>query len=141
MRAGSGSALEVSVAVGEAVRRAAGADFALVGTGGAASPYAVQAGVARVCDVVPFYTNLPVGMFEVTGAELLRIARSVAAKDSHLLIPGFDPALVLPAASYRVALPVNVLWAFSGAVQPAPARYWMTGVDAGDAVEHFLPRL
>jgi len=136
--AGLGKARDLSIAVGEAVRRAAAADYALVGTGGAAAPVRVTRGVTRVCDVVPFYSNLPIGMFEVTGGELLAIARSAASKDSNLLIPGFDSARIRPAASYRVALPVNVLWAFGAAVQPAPARYWMTGLDAGDAVERFL---
>ncbi len=137
--AGLASARDVSRAVGEAVRRAAAADFALVGTGGAAAPYPVTAGVTRVCDVVPFYTNVPIGMFEVTGAELLRIAQSASAKDSNLLIPGFDAARILAARTYRVALPVNVLWAFSGAVQPAPSHYWMTGLDTGEAVERSFP--
>ncbi len=136
---GLGEAREVSIAVGEAVRRAAAADFALVGTSGAAAPLPVTVGVTRVCDVVPMYTNLPIGMFEVSGTELLRIAGLAAAKDSGVLIPGFDAARILKGRSYRVALPVNVLWAFSGAVQPAPARYWMTGLDTGDAVERFLP--
>jgi hypothetical protein len=137
--AGLGKAMDLAIAVGEAVRRAAAADYVLVGTGGSAAPVAVTPGVTRVCDIVPLYSNLPIGMFEVTGAELLGIARSAAAKDSNLLIPGLDPANIRPAANYRVALPVNVLWAFSAAVQPAPARYWMTGLDAGETVGRFLP--
>ena len=137
--AGLRGARDISGAVGEAVRKAAVADYALVGDGGAASSVAVTPGVTRICDIVPFYANLPVGMFEVPGTELLKIARAVAAKDSGLLLPGFDAARILNERTYRVALPVNVLWAFSGAVQHAPSHYWMTGLDTGEALKRFFP--
>jgi hypothetical protein len=65
--AGLRGARDISGAVGEAVLRAATADYALVGDGGAAAGVAVTPGVTRICDIVPFYANLPVGMFEVPG--------------------------------------------------------------------------
>jgi hypothetical protein len=55
------------------------------------------------------------------------------------MLPGFDAARILNERTYRVALPVNVLWAFSGAVQPAPSHYWMTGLDTGEALKRFFP--
>jgi hypothetical protein len=81
----------LAIAVGEAVRRAAAADFALVELRRIRRLRPVTPGVTRVCDVVPFFANLPIGMFEVSGAELLGIARQAAAKDSNLLMAGLDP--------------------------------------------------
>jgi hypothetical protein len=126
-------------AFGEAIRRAAAADYAVVSTYGPSDP-PVTPGVTRVCDVVPFFRNVPLGRFEVSGAELLRISRQVGAKKTNLRMPGFDPARIAAAQRYRVALPVDVLWSFSTAVQPAPADYGLTGLDAGDAVERFFAR-
>jgi hypothetical protein len=130
---------DLSRAVGEAIRRAAGADFALVKTDIPLLPPSATAGVTRVSDLVPFFSNTPVGEFEASGAELLEIARLAAAKDPGLVMPGLDAARIVAARAYRVALPVNVLWYFSVAVQPAPRNYWITGLDAGDAVERFFP--
>jgi len=126
-------------ALGEAIRRAAAADYALVSTYGPSDP-PVTPGVTRVSDVVPFFRNLPLGMFEVSGSELLRISQQVAAKKSNLRMPGFDAARISGPQRYRVALPIDVLWFFSAAVQPPPGNYWLTGVDTGDAVERFFAR-
>ncbi len=125
-------------AVGRAVRRATSADFALVAAGAPSEAPKVTAGVTRVSDVVPFFASLPIGMFEVSGAQLLEIARQASAKDSGLQVPGFDASRIVATRAYRVALPTSVLWAFSAAIKPAPRNYWMTGVDTGDALERFL---
>jgi hypothetical protein len=125
-------------ALSEAIRRAAAADYALVSTYGPSDP-PVTIGVTRICDIVPFFQDLPIGMFEATGSELRRIADQVAAKDSYLLIPGLDRAGISETRRYRVALPIDVLWFFSKAVQPPPADYWLTGLDTGEAVERFFP--
>ena len=77
-------------------------------------------------------------MFEVSGAEFRTIAQKVAAKDSRLLLEGADPAGASLERRYRVAMPVNVLWAMAPLVKPAPGSYWLTGGDTGDAVEQFL---
>ena len=120
-------------------RRATAADYALVSTYGPSDP-PVTPGVTRVCDVVPFFRNLPLGRFEVTGSELLRISQQVAANKSNLRMPGFDRSRISATQRYRVALPIDVLWFLSAAVQPAPADYGLTGLDAGDAVERFFAR-
>ena len=130
---------DLSLAVGEAVRRAAAADFALVKTDSPLAPPSVTAGVTRVSDVIPFFSNMPIGAFEVSGAELLDLARRAAAKDPGLQMPGFDAAKIVAARTYRVALPVSVLWFLSVAVQPPPRNYWITGLDTGDAIERLFP--
>jgi hypothetical protein len=126
-------------AVGEAIRRAAAADFALIGATAPAAPPPVSIGVTRISDVVPLYANIPIGMAEVSGTELLDMARLASAKDSGLQIPSFDAGRIEAGRTYRVAMPVNILWTFSGAIQPAPRNYRLTGLDSGDAVARFLP--
>jgi hypothetical protein len=127
-----------SLRVGESVRRSAAADFALVNLYGEPGRPVLDAGSTRVSDLLPFFLNQPVGMFEVSGAEVRSIAGIVAAKDSGLLLEGPDPARVNPEGRYRVAMPVGVLWALAPRVKPAPRNYWLTGGDTGDAVERFL---
>jgi hypothetical protein len=95
--------------------------------------------VTRISDIVPLFSNVPIGIFEVNGAELARIAGMVAKVKSGLLMPGFAAAKIEPARSYRVALPINVLWTFSASVKPAPQTYWLAGLDTGDAVERYFP--
>jgi hypothetical protein len=128
----------LSLRVGGAVRRSAAADFALVELYGEPGKPFVEAGTTRVSDLVPFFLNQPIGMFEVSGAEFRTIAQKVAAKDSRLLLEGADPAGASLERRYRVAMPVNVLWAMAPLVKPAPGSYWLTGGDTGDAVEQFL---
>jgi hypothetical protein len=130
---------EFKEAFDEAVRRAAAADYALITSEGPTDPMVTQ-GVTRICDIVPLFRNLPVGMFEVSGAELTVIAAKVADPKSKLMLPGFDASQVAADRRYRVAIPVDALWRFSAAVQPPPRDYWMTGLDAGDAVERFFAR-
>ncbi len=126
-------------ALGEAIRRAAAADFALVSTYGPSDP-PVTPGVTRICDVVPFFRNVPLGMFEVSGSELRRISQEVAAKKSYMRIPGFDAAKISDAKRYRVVMPIDVLWFFCASVQPPPSAYWLTGLDTGEAVARFFAR-
>ncbi len=127
-----------SIAVGDAVRRSAAADFAIVGTYGTLEKPTVTAGTTRVSDLVPLFANQPIGLFEVSGTQMLAVAKDLASKDSTLLLTGIDAATIKADARYRVALPVSVLWAFSSLVKPAPADYRLTGIDTGEAVARFL---
>jgi hypothetical protein len=136
--AGATTAESLSRRVGEAVLRSAGADLALVNRFGKPGATVAQSGTTRISDLLPFFMNQPIGLFEVPGSDLRAIAQKVAAKDSGLVLVGFDPAAVLPGRRYRVALPVGVLWALAPLVVPAPADYRLTGIDTSDAVERFL---
>ena len=128
---------EFSLAVGEAVRKAAAADFALVGNYGAPAAPPISPGVTRVADVVPLFANQPVGLLELSGDEALLLAKNVGSKDSPMLLAGYDAARIRPEGTYRVALPVGVLWDLSS-VQPAPRAYRLTDLDTGEAIERFL---
>ena len=132
---------------GEAVRRAAGADFALVASYGppAVPPTApaIVPGTTRVADVTTLLYYDPVGMFEVTGTELLKIARRLAAPADAsagpvYLQPQVDAAKIEAARTYRVAVPVAAISPFTAMVQLAPRRYLLTDLVVSDALERYL---
>ncbi|HTU00947.1 MAG TPA: hypothetical protein VMG58_03990, partial [Candidatus Sulfotelmatobacter sp.] len=130
---------EFSRAVGAAISRAAAADFSVVGNYGPPALPPVAIGVTRVSDVVPLFSNIPIGVFEMSGAQVLELARAAAAKDpDFVILAGFDGARIEAARVYRIALPINMLWHLSAIVQPPPGNYRLTGLDTGDAIEQFL---
>ncbi|HMD60146.1 MAG TPA: hypothetical protein VKG78_01870, partial [Opitutaceae bacterium] len=131
-------ARDFSRAVGAAISRAAAADLSVVRIYGPPALPSFAAGVTRVSDIVALFANIPVGVFEASGSELLAIASRAQAKDPGILIAGLDAAKVDPVRVYRLAIPVNMLWKMSPVLQPPPAGYRLAGVDAGDAVERFL---
>ena len=103
----------------------------------AGPPFA--AGVTRVSDIVPLFSNIPIGVFDMSGTEVLEMARRTAGKGpDFLIIAGLDGARVEAARIYRIALPINMLWHISSVVQPPPDNYRLTGLDTGDAIERLL---
>jgi hypothetical protein len=134
-----GTAGDFSRAVGAAVSRAAGADFSIVGVYGPAAAPPFAAGVTRVSDIVPLFSNMPIGVFEISGGEVLEMARAISSKaPAAMMIAGFEPARIEAARQYRIAIPVNMLWKLSAVAQPPPGSYRLTGLDTGDAIERFL---
>jgi|CZKI01.1.fsa_nt_gi hypothetical protein len=134
-----GAAGDFSRAVGKAISRAAAADFSVVGSYGSAAAPPFAAGVTRVSDVTPLFSNIPIGVFEMSGTEVLEMARRAPAKGpDSLIIAGLDSAKVEAAHVYHIALPINMLWILSAVVQPPPGNYRLTGLDTGDAIERFL---
>jgi hypothetical protein len=128
-----------SRAVGAAISRAAAADFSVVGSYDPAAGPPFAAGVTRVSDIVPLFSNIPIGVFDMSGTEVLEMARRTAGKGpDFLIIAGLDGARVEAARIYRIALPINMLWHISSVVQPPPDNYRLTGLDTGDAIERLL---
>jgi hypothetical protein len=128
----------LSNGVGAAIRRATGADYAMVGKYGSPIDPPVAIGVTRVSDLAPLFANIPIGVFEISGTELVKMARLASAEDSGLLIPDFDEKKIDAAHIYCVALPVNLLWTFSTVLKTAPSVYRCADLDTRDAVERFL---
>jgi len=136
--AACGTASGLSGEVAAAIRRASGADFAMVGIYGSAAFAPVEVGVTRVSDLAPLFAHTPIGVVRVPGSELLEMARKASPADSGILLPGFEAAGIDPARRYGIALPVDVLWAFSGVMKTAPMDYRLTGLDTGAVLERFL---
>lgn len=133
---------DLSAALGAALRSATGAEVALTGSYGPGAQAAVTPTITRVSDLTaPFY-NLAIGVCELTGAELAEIARKAAAESEPRLFifptAGKEAGRLDPARSYRVALPVDLLWTFSGLARLAPPSYRQTDLLAGEALERYL---
>ncbi len=133
---------DLSATLGAAPRRAAGAEVALTGSYGASAQMAVTPGITGVSDLRASFDNLAIGTCEMTGAELAEIARKAAVeKEPRLFVElpaGLEVGKLEPGRNYRVALPVDLLWTFSGVAQLAPRNYQHTDLLVGEALERFL---
>jgi len=133
---------DFSVAVAAAIRRATGADFAIVALSTPAAEDAIAIGTTRVCDVEPLFYHSPMGLCELSGTELAQIVRAAAALDDQRLFvfgsPALDIAKVEPTRRYLVAMPADALWAFAGIAKLAPPSYRVADIGVGDAIAHFL---
>jgi hypothetical protein len=134
---------DYSAVIGSAVCRAAGADFAFIGTYGPPAQPAIVPGTTRAADVTALFYYDPVGVFEVSGTELLEIARRLAApadasQGPVYFEPQVDAGKIEGDRTYRVALPVDAISPFTAMVQMAPRHYRQTDLLVSDALERFL---
>ncbi|MDD2764369.1 MAG: hypothetical protein PHE83_10385 [Opitutaceae bacterium] len=133
---------DYSTAIGAAICRAADADFAFVGAYAPFDQAPVTAGITRISDVTLLCYYSPIGMAEMSGAEIIEATRRIAAAgDSPLLVcpsPRIKTGKIEAARNYRVAFPADALWQFSAVAKMAPRDSRQTDLDVGDAVERFL---
>jgi hypothetical protein len=133
---------DFTVRYGAAIRRAAGADFALVGSFFPAAGPLVTTGVTRVSDLLPLFYDLHLGVCEMTGAALMDLVHVAGSGNGQQLsvYPAEEIAAgrLNSARSYRVVLSVDVLWTFSGVAQLAPRNYQHTDLLVTDALERFF---
>ena len=133
---------DFTVRYAAAIRRAAGAEVAVVGSYFPITQTLGTAGVTRVCDLTPLFYDLHIGVCEMTGAELAEVARKAAAeKDPQLFVypsAGSKAGELEPARRYRVAMSVDVPWTFSGLAHLAPRNYQHTDLLVTDALDRFL---
>ena len=133
---------DFAVAMGVALRQAAGADL---GTIGALEPPAgafALSGQTRVADITLLYYFSPIGVADMSGAELADAARSFA-------VSGGSPLMLCTTSEikaselqadciYRVAFPSALLWRFSQTAKIAPRNYQYTDLSVDEALERFL---
>ena len=135
---------EFTVKYGAAIRRAAGAEVALVGSCFPATQAPATAGITRVGDLTPLFYDLHLAVCEMTGATLMEMARTAAAQPEQQLFVypsgGIEEGRLDPARSYRVVLSVDLLWTFSGLALLGPRNYQQTDLLVTDALERFLAR-
>lgn len=128
-------------AIAQAVRRAAGADFALAYRPPAPNEPAVVPGVTRLSDVAAGSFYMPIGAFTLTGTELAQLAEKLAAPNAPLVLHGANADALKrlePTIAYRVAFPVELAGPLAGFARLAPANYEHTDLLVGDAIERFL---
>ena len=135
---------DFSLAIGAAIRQATNTDLAMVGSGGPAKEAAIVPGITRVSDVTAALYNQPIGVFEMTGAEITEVAnRFAAAGDLPLLLcrsSRVETAGIQRARVYRVAIPTDLIWRFSAVAKMAPQNYRHTDAGVAEALERFWSR-
>jgi hypothetical protein len=133
---------DFAIALGVALRHAAGADIGMTGvldppTGAFALP-----GVTRVSDLTSLFYFSPVGVAEMSGAELADAARRFAANGGSTLIlcttSEIKASELKADRIYRVAFPSALLWRFSEVAKMAPRNYCCTDLSVDEALERFL---
>jgi hypothetical protein len=134
---------DFSSAVGAAIRRATDADVAMVGSYGPPAEAPVVPGTTRVSDLVAQFYYVPIGVCELSGAELTETRRRFAAADAGAPVylcpsPQLEAGHLDPARLYRVAFPTDFIWQFVPVARLAPRNYRQTDLGVGEAVERFL---
>lgn len=99
-------------------------------------------GTTRVSDVLPLFYFCPIGVAEMTGAELAEAARRFAATGGNRLFFGRTSEMkasdLKPSAIYRVAFSTDLIWRFSEIAKMAPRNYRHTDLGVAEALERFL---
>lgn len=137
------SAQQLTLGIANAIRRAAGADFALVLAPESPDALAIAVGITRLSDVAARHFYGPVGFFELSGAELAKLAAALDAPGAPLLLCGGAGAgvgVLDSALTYRIALPVDAASPLTGFAKLAPRNYQHSDLTVGDAIKRFLGR-
>jgi hypothetical protein len=133
---------DFAIAMGVAIRRAAGADLGMADVYAAPAEAPFVPGTTRVSDVMPLFYFSPVGVAEMSGAELAEAARRFAASGGSPLMfcqaSEIKASGLKPDAIYRVAFPTDLLWHFSDVARMAPRNYRHTDLGVAEALERFL---
>jgi len=124
----------------EAIRLAAGADFAVAAPIGPAASDAFVSGITRLGDLLPLFHYEPVSLFDVSGAELQEMDRRLSAANSNGGSLRFQPRLekIDPGRVYRVAIAATHVSPFASSTRTAPRSFRVTELQASEALEHFL---
>jgi hypothetical protein len=134
--------VDFATAMGVAIRQAAGADLGMAGIYGPPTEAPIVPGVTRVSDVMPLFHFSPIGVAEMSGAELAEVARCFAATGSSSLMfcktSGVKASALNADSIYRVAFPTDMIWRFGAVAKMAPRVYRQTDLGVAEALERFL---
>jgi hypothetical protein len=130
---------QFATAVANSVRTAAAAEFAIIQPYGDGEKPAITPGVTRVGDIAPMFFCTPIGRMTITGRELKQMDAAFQKTPGLFLVPSLSAETLMDEGEYRVALPVDVLWAFSRVTHFAPRKYELLETGVGEAVEKYFP--
>jgi hypothetical protein len=126
----------------EAIRQEAGADFVFATSIGPVSSDAFVSGTTRLADLTALLFYEPIGVMDLSGAELLADDRALQTASNHnqwsRLHPSLEPGKIDPARRYQVAVSAEAVSAFAAGTKTAPRSFRMTDLQAGEAIERFL---
>ena len=114
--AAANSPLAFSAMLGEATRRACGADFALVGQARDQKPSFIP-GETRLMDFATLHFQTRACVVEVAGKRMLALTKGIEQREGmtgemRQFIPALVPASIEPQQIYRIAMP-DVGWLFA----------------------------
>ncbi len=133
----AGAAAGMESLVADAVCRGADADVAIVDRSGRLACPDVVPGVTRKADVQSLYYFVPIGVGDLTGADLIALNEKLQHNaDATLVVLGRGGRLptLQPDRRYRVALPTDVLWSYSGLTRALPSDYRIIDTTMYDAL-------
>lgn len=114
-----------------------GSDYAFSSTFPNRTALMHKNGVTRINDFVSKYYYEPVGVIEVSGAELSRI--QVGLRDSGMALSSSSgEAEVDPDAVYTIAITPTSIWGFVNASGVTPTRYRLTDTVFSEVIESYL---
>jgi hypothetical protein len=137
-----GTHKEAALRIAESIRREAGADYAYALSGGPASSEAFAIGTTRLADLLPVVYYQPLGVMDLTGAELLgadqKLQKAEAGSRAGWLHPAVDAAKIEPGRVYRVAVSAGDLSNLAATARIAPRSFRMTDLLESEALERFF---
>lgn len=136
---------KLAQAIAESVRQATAANFAVSGLSIPLGTTAITSEITRVDDLIPFYYAQSIDVLEFTGADLLKVNARIAVTKlkpgQHVEIqPQIDAARINPVETYRIAVPINLLYSFGRSVLNTPVVQHRTDISLDDAIQRFFPR-
>jgi len=103
--------------------------------------YAVP-GITRVADLSPLFYFSPIGLAEMSGAELAEAAKRFGTGGGSPLILCTSAEIKASAlrsdSMYRVAFPTSLLWRFSAEAKMAPRNFEYTDLSVDEALARGL---
>ena len=131
---------DLALAIADAVRLEAGAQFAVAtGTGPVSMPFVP--GITRLADTASLAFFNPIGVMDISGAELLRLDQGLRTSNNGLqcaLCPSVDAGKIDGARSYRLAIAAIDVQPFAQATKCTDRTFRMTDLQVSEALEHFL---
>jgi hypothetical protein len=130
----------LAIRIAAAVRRAAGADFAIAGSIPNLGSIPVTAGVTRVSDITPLFYGHKIDLLEMSGTDLLKVqSRRAKSQDSNVwtsLEP--EAGQIEPARNYRVALPMSQASNFGRQTKMLPRLQRQSEIMESEALTRYL---
>jgi hypothetical protein len=134
------TAHDLALAIADAVRLEAGAQFAVAtGTGPVSMPFVP--GITRLADTASLAFFNPIGVMDVSGVELLNLDQRLRSSTNAAmcgLCPSVDPGKIDGARSYRLAIAATDVQPFAQATKSADRTFRMTNLQVSEALERFL---
>lgn len=90
-------------------------------------------------DIASMYYYEPIGVFTLTGSELLEI-QTALQKNGQSMYPVPQTEKINPEMTYTVALPQIMLWFFVRTTKISPPVYYLTDIQLRDAILQYFPK-